>query len=146
MQDGSNMIIKDVKWGYDIGKIPGDPDDGYLNVEAAFESQKGKMCYVWINRSMEFELVLVSERPMFERGMNLMHYDTDYDKEYASLCGMALEHFEQETGEGVKTLIRGSGYKNEILFAFTALNLMEQEQGPFLDKVRGKDCDTFFEK
>lgn len=125
------MILKNLNWGYDAGKVAGDYGDGYLNVELELEGESDRIMYLWMSRCWEYETVMIGEMPMFSIAMHMTHYDADFDLEMAYLDANAEEQYEYLPLELPEDELKNSDYYKEILFAREALNCyfdLEEEQ------------------
>lgn len=136
------MILKDMLWDYDMGGIPGDSADGYLNVELELETETGDNVFVWFSRNWDYETIRILDTSVFSVAMHMTHYDADLELGMLFIEEHSKEYYEYDPLDFELSVVGNSRYLEGILFGRKSLNrfwdLDESEREQLRQSIRGK--------
>lgn len=94
-----SLTLLNMRWGYDGGGIACGPVEGNTLVEIMIRDEKGRFYFILDSRMAEFEQILISEYPMFDRLKHMASSYADFDYEYDKLKSDVSESFDFEVDD-----------------------------------------------
>lgn len=142
------MKIRNMRWGYDGGGVACGPVSGSSVVEVCVTDERHNY-FVIVSEMDGFQRVGVSPIPLFDILIHMMHYDVQFDEEFAKYESNVIEDYDFEIGDEPDEMYE-SKYAKVIHLARLAMQAyMELDDGgsetaaaeKFIEPYIGEDVD-----
>lgn len=119
-QEVTEMKVRNMRWGYDGGGMACGPVSGSMVVEVCVTDKERHNFFVVVSQMDNFQRVGVSPMPLFDVLMHMMHYDVQFDDEFAKYESNVIEDYDFEIGEEPEEM-SGSRFAKVIHLARLAM-------------------------
>ena len=92
------MKVRNMRWGYDGGGVACGPVSGSSVVEVCVTDERHNY-FVIVSEMDGFQRVGVSPMPLFDILIHMMHYDVQFDEEFAKYESNVVEAYDFEIGD-----------------------------------------------
>lgn len=89
-----SLTLLNMRWGYDGGGFACGPVEGNTLVEIMIRDERGRFYFILDSRMAEYEQILISEFPMFDRLKHMASSYADFDYENDKLNSNVIERYD----------------------------------------------------
>ena len=142
------MKIRNMRWGYDGGGVACGPVSGSSVVEVCVTDEQHNY-FVIVSEMDGFQRVGVSPMPLFDILIHMMHYDVQFEDEFAKYESNVVEDYDFEIGDEPEEMSESKFAKAIHLARLAMQAYMELDDGAsetaaaeaFIEPYIGEDVD-----